>query len=335
MQNISLTSEICDIIRSFRIQNEKSAKDISAIINKTPSYLSKIESGATKKIDSAVFIDLCNAIKGSTTGITSFIEFAYRNDTEYSKDTTLMLENIDDILYKFNPPKELLRYINKLMESKNISIEGLVAELNSNADLKDLSETVYNSLPLNVYTYIDDDKNNTVIKLLYERSYVAGILSGANTSNYITLEAILYSLYKLCGKTTDKARIKTIETLNDKFNVVSIRKQKTIIIKSKEDEEKYLGKLDPDAEHHFKEIVQYIRFALLLSQSKGGKERIETLCKNLETDLGFTFAFISTDLEKIYPISKELKKDFLKDLNNLIKEYSKKTDENIDYFFND
>ena len=57
--------------------------------------------------------------------------------------------------------------------------------------------------------------------------------------------------------------------------------------------------------------------------------------KNLKTDLGFTFSFISTDLEKIFPLSKELKKEFIKDLNKLIENYAKKTDDNVDFFFDE
>ena len=68
----------------------------------------------------------------------------------------------------------------------------------------------------------------------------------------------MYSLYKLCGKPDKDARIKSIKTLNDRFHVISIRKKKTIIINNKEDEEKYLGKLEPNVEDNFQLISKYI-----------------------------------------------------------------------------
>lgn len=335
MQFIPLTPQLGELIKSFRIRNEKTAKDISAIIDKTPSYLSKIENGSTKKIESSIFINMCNAITGSYEGIKNFIIFAFQNDTEYDKDTFITLLNIDDILYKFVPPKELLTYIVDKMSDNNISISDIREEMNANKDLLRLSETLYESLPYNIYAYVDDEKIDSVIKLSYDDITIKNILNNSSETNYVTLEAILYSLYKLCGKPAKDARIKAIETLNDRFDIISIRKEHTIVIKSKEDEEKYLGKLEPNVEKDFHSVMGGIRIALLLSQSKGGSERIELLKNNLKTDLGFTFSFISTDLEKIFPLSKELKREFIRDLNKLIENYATKTDDNVDFFFDD
>ena len=80
MQFIQLTPQLGELIKSFRIRNEKTAKDISTIIQKTPSYLSKIESGATKKIETSVFIKMCDAITDSENGIELFIEFAFQSE---------------------------------------------------------------------------------------------------------------------------------------------------------------------------------------------------------------------------------------------------------------
>ena len=140
MQFIPLTPQLGELIKSFRIRNEKTAKDISTIIDKTPSYLSKIESGSTKKIESSIFTSMCNAITDSSEGIKHFVIFAFQNNTEYDKDTFITLLNIDDILYKFVPPKELITYIVSKMSDNNISISGIREELNANKDLSHLPE---------------------------------------------------------------------------------------------------------------------------------------------------------------------------------------------------
>lgn len=333
MEFIQLTPQLCDLIKSFRIRNEKTAKDICIAIGKTPSYLSKIESGSTKKIDVSVFIEFCNAVSNSSVGVKRFIQFAFQDETDYTDDTFLALTNIDDVIYEFVPPKDLITYIKTKMTSNNISIIDLVNELNSNKDLSDIEISNYNSLPNNIFVFVDEEKNRFVIKLNYNTDTIKKILENSEKTNHVTLEAILYSLYKLYGIQSDKAHIKAINTLENRFKVSSIRKVKTISISSKEDEEKYLGKLEPNVENNYRSVIQGIRLALLLSQSKGGSERIQTMDKNLRQNLGFSFSFMSTDLEKIMPLSKDLKRDFLKDLNKLIEEYSSKTDENIDFFF--
>lgn len=335
MESIQLTPELCDLIKSFRIRNEKTAKDICMTIGKTPSYLSKIESGSTKKIDVSVFIEFCNAVCNSSTGVKKFIQFAFQDETNFTKETFLALSNIDDVIYKFTPPEELLKYIKDKMISNNISVTDLVNELNLNRDLFNIEASIYNSLPDNTYSFTDGEKNHSAIKLRYSATTINNILENSEKTNHVTLEAILYTLYKLCGIQPDNARIKAIETLESRFQITSTRKTKTISIHSKEDEEKYLGKLEPNVENNYQAVIQGIRFALLLSQSKGGSERIEIMHKNLKQDLGFSFSFMSSDLEKILPLSRELKKDFLRDLNKLIEEYSSKTDENVDFFFED
>ena len=333
MQSITLTDELSSLIKDFRVQNKKPAKDICTAIDKTPSYLSKVESCSIKKLDVSIFNSLCNAIAGSTEGIKSFIEFAFKKDTEYDSDTSLILSSIDDILYKFIPHKELLDYIKNEINSQNITINDLVTELNSNKELSDLPEALYDSLPDNTYAFTNAEKSHSVIKLAYDYDTILNILENAEETNYVTLEALLYSLYKLSGKSSVDSRVSAIETLEEKFHIGSIRKTKTVVITSREDEEKYLGKLEKTTEEDFMSTIQGIRLALLLSQSRGGSERISTLRKNLKANLGFTFSFISTDIEKILPLSKELKKDFLKDLDKLIDDYANKTDENIDFFF--
>lgn len=335
MESIQLTSELSDLIKSFRIRNEKSAKDICTIIGKTPSYLSKIESNSTKKIDVSVFAEFCNAVRNSSEGIKDFIQFAYKNEAEYSKDTFLSLTNIDDVFYTFMPKNELLEYIKSEMSLHDISISDLVNELNCNNDLSNIDSSIYNALPENIYAFVDDEKNHLVIKLKYTDDVISNILNGTRETNHVTLEAILYTLFKLSGEQPDKARIKAIKTLENRFKIASARKTRKISINSKEDEEKYFGKLEPIVEDNYHSVIQCIRIALLLSQSKGGSERIDIMKKNLEADLGFSFSFISTDLKKILPLSKELKKEFLKDLNKLIDDYSGKIDKNVDFFFDD
>lgn len=335
MQFIPLTVQLGELIKSFRIRNEKTAKDLSTLIGKTPSYLSKLESGSIKKIDSDLFEKLCNTIIGNDEGIKSFIEFAFKSNNTYDDDTFLTLSNIDDVLYKFKPPVELTEYIQTELNKHNLSITDLTTELNANTDLHDLSSEVFSSLPENIFAYADAEKKHSVIKLSYSTKVIGEILNNSSETNYITLEAMLYALFKLCGQAKDEARISAVKTLNNKYKINSIRKYKTktIFINSIEDEEKYLGKLEPDAEKNYLKVIKGIRIALILSQSKGGAERIETLNRNLKANLGFTFSFISTDLEKILPLSKELKSDFMKDLNKLIESYAEKKDENTDFFF--
>lgn len=338
LKTICLTQNLSELLRQFRIRNGKSAKDISYVIDRTPSYLSKLESGMTKKIDSSLFECICNAINETEEdGIVNFISFAFQkqNISNLDADTILTLANIDDILYKFYPPNKYLEYVNNKMSTLNISIGDLVAELNRNRDLESLPSNTLNNIEENLYSYIDDSKEHIVIKLHYNTEDIVNILNGSQESNYVTLNAILYTIYKLSGLTNDNANIKAINTLNDRFKIISNRKKHIITINSTEDEEKYLGVLEPQVEQSYQSVMEGIRLALLISQNKGGSNRIEKLRQNLADDLGFTFAYISADLSKITSLPKKYKKEFIQELQDLIQKYSSKTDEDIDFYFDE
>lgn len=338
MKTIYLTQNFSELLRQFRIRNGKSAKDICTIINRTPSYLSKLESGMTKKIESSLFISICNAIaENEDDGIVSFISFSFQkqNIKNFDADTMLTLANIDDVLYKFYSPKALLEYIKSKMDSLNISLIDLVTELNSNKDLQSLPDNKLDTIEANLYSYTDDSKEQIVIKLYYTREEIENILNGSQKSNYATLNAILYTIYKLSGMTNDNAGIKAIKTLNERFKIISTRKKHIITINSIEDEEKYLGTLEPSVEKDYQSVIEGIRLALLISQNKGGSNRITKLKQNLANDLGFTFTYISTDLSKITSLPKKHKKEFIQELQTLIEKYSAKTDDDIDFYFDE
>lgn len=333
LNTIYLTQEFCELLKQFRIRNGKTTKDIYSIINRTPSYLSKLESGMTKKIESSIFMSICDTIAEKNDGIVDFIIFAFRDNPNFDADTMLTLANIDDVMYKFFPPKKLITYISDKLNTASISIADLVSELNRNRDLSDIPTNILSNLAENLYSYVDAAKEHIVIKLHYTYEEIEKIVSGADTTNYVTLNAILYTLYKLLGIPNENAQIKAIKTLNDRFHVISNRKKQTIVITSKADEEKYLGVLEPKVEENYKSVIEGLRLALLISQSKGGAQRIETMRQNLKDDMGFTFAFISTDLTKITSLPKKYKKEFIQELNALIDKYSAKTDEDMDFYF--
>ena len=54
--------------------------------------------------------------------------------------------------------------------------------------------------------------------------------------------------------TNDNAGIKAIKTLNERFKIISTRKKHIITINSIEDEEKYLGTLEPSVEKDYQSV---------------------------------------------------------------------------------
>ena len=342
---IIMNVELGNLLKNFRTSYNKSANDVISKIDRSQSYLSKLETGsAVKKIDFSLLSSLCNAISDNNDGIKIFIQFAYDNAPKdgYSFETTLTLRNIDDVYYKFPVPKSVISYINCTLERYNISLKELEEELNANSELESIPSEELKLIPFNKYVDVNagtDNKHHIVIKLKYSIEELKALLNdsteNATPINNVSIEAIFFTLYKLRGPNNEDAHIKAIKKMED-MGISGIRKKvKKITIDSSDENDivQKLGILEPETNKYYEQFTKLLKIYLLISQDKGGTNQIQQLCENLKSsNIGFTFAFMSMNLSPLSNLSHRTKKKFLSDVKSLIKEYSEKSETDIDLF---
>lgn len=325
LKSIPLTSEIGMVFKNFRIENKVTAKSINTKFNKASSYISKLEKGDIKKIDSDFFIELCNFISENSNGLEEILNRLALKYTDFSNESKLTIMNIDDLLIEYAIPQEFISETVSYMKKHDISVQELVSEINANKDI--CKREYYSLLPENIWYSYEDNIDAAIIKLCIPQSYIEDLLYNEKYKyiHRVIAEAILYSLFRLGNE--KNARMEAFNRL-ELYHMVPKRSSISV---NEENIEELLGGLEPDSAEAFKDVCAGLKVITVLSKEYGSK-RIKQISKNMHEDLGFCFAYMALDLIDLEKQSHERKKEFLSELKSLIEKYSKKEETKLDLY---
>lgn len=319
LQTIPITNELGMALKNFRIEHEVTATSIVNEFSKASTYITKLEKGEIKKIDANFLIAMCNYITKSDSGLKIFLSKIGRNYSEYSDETKLILKNIDELLIEHNISSAFIDELNLYINEHNINIQQLADKINANEDLNDIEFSISNA-PINEWFYSDATNDRISIKLDVPVTYLKDILEKKIcTIYYVIAEAILYALYRL-GNENDAHTF-----ANSKLRINNIIRciGPNIIEVNDDNMDSLFGGLQPETSEALHDIASYLKLVVNLTKKDGyGLKHIQQINSNLETDLGFSFAYMSINLESLSSKSKETKQEFLKELRVLIDKYS-------------
>ena len=304
---VSMTSELGMALKNFRIEHEVTASSITEEFSKSSSYITKLEKGDIKKIDGHFLIKLCN-FKVS------------QNYRSYSPETKVIINNIDDLLIDHNIPTKLIYDIDTYMKNHNINIDQLVDKINANEDIvenPDFGAALNNQWTL---SSSDNDKYDSFIKLNIPLSYIEDLLSRKiSTIHFVIGQAILYALYRLGNEDAPDILANNQLQINDITHYV--RPNYVAFINDNIDT--LFGGLSPEISEALQSITLALKLVTNVTKNEDyGPKRLKQINTNLENDLGFAFAFMSSNLDTLASKSKEQKSKFLKELKKLIDSYS-------------
>lgn len=318
LKTVPLTPELGMALKNFRIENNKTAKAVIEKFSKASSYLTKLEKGDIKKIDSKFLIELCNYITETGEGLTTFVKRIAPNYLSYSDESKLIITNIDDLLIEHNVPSALITDITDYMKKNNICVQQLVSKINANEDI--INSPYFNSAPINEWIMSDHQITSAMIKLDVPDSYVQDLIDQKiSTAHCVIVEAILYALYRL----GDEEHAQTLANSKLHINNIFHYRGGNIVEINDDNMDNLFGGLEPEVSNDLQDIAFGLKIATSLSKQDGnGAKRIKQIKLNLHTDLGFTFAYMSVDLLKLTKKDKEKKKSFLRELRELVQKYS-------------
>lgn len=323
LKTVPLTPELGMALKNFRIENKVTAKSITEKFDKASSYISKLEKGEIKKIESDFLIQLCNYIVKSDDGLSYFLNKLAQNYREYTDETKLIIMNIDDLLLEHTIPVNLVTEMTEYLALHNITVEKLVDTINSNGAIQNLEG--YENFPTNIWFMENSDFDDIMIKISVSHKYIKDLLNKKIiTAHRIILEAILYSLYELGHE--ERPSYAAYNKL-DLYNLNSIR----VNIMANPDDTQYILKgLEPDSADALKNISSNLRLITTISKGYGTK-KLKQISNNIKKDLSFSFAFMSIDIEELARKDKEKKAQFLKEVKDLVDKYSQE-DTGIDLY---
>ena len=135
---LKVTPELATLIKTLRMQNNISAKDLASHMGKSPSYLSKLEGGTVKCIQKTDLTDILTFISEGKDFFDEILPNAVRVLQSFMEPERIIaqpwLMQYDVIERKVAVPNEMVADIKRRMKELHTNISEIVEYINENFD---------------------------------------------------------------------------------------------------------------------------------------------------------------------------------------------------------
>lgn len=338
---IKFSEELGLQLKEFRNKYQVKAKDLAEFIEKSPAYISKLERGQIQQVDKNEFVKITNFIAKSEEGYYLFCEKIAEAADAKELDNNLLLLNFDLLERRIPITEHLIEIVKQMMTKASVNAEELISYINQNEDLSQefLIEHKLdpNTIEKNVwhpYTEADSlDVSHSLIFLNYSLESLTEFLEGnVKKCEYMFLYAVVYHLLKLLHKSEgmqyddeliNKCKIEAEEILlNEKFYSLSVKARLQEQSETEEEYKNLLNEFDVKNVEYIMDIVSIIRFLSEYDVSYTN-DKLKAISDNLKNgDPSFALAFMAMSINKLNDLSPTIKREFLKEVSNLIEKYT-------------
>lgn len=339
MSKIIVSPELSVTIKRFRVENSIQAKELARYVEKSPSYITKLETGEIKKIDSELLNKILEYVIKDKTEKNEFIEKIYSSlEHKYSAEELekiIWFLNYDTVFRKIPVPKSLIDYILSKMQKNDINYSVLLKRINANEALpKELLTD--NTIEHNIWHPYNNGKHQYIKMLLTEAELTDILEQRVNVSSYVFILCIVLNILKIekFGNSLDisfdenQKLMDNAKELLNKYKFYSITEKKRLLSNAETLEE--MSDLLSSFDNENAEIVSSI-----LSKLKTASEldiettniRLSDFEKNLNWDVWFMLRLISINFTKLNNMSTTLKKQLLSEIEKTVNKYEALTDE--------
>lgn len=339
MPRVDITKELSDFLRSMRTQNKVPAIELADKINKSPAYISRIENGTIKSIDSenlyALFKILIheNNDKKIAEGIYRSLRIKYKSE---EIDKQLWFKNFDTVKCLIPIPDELIDSINNMINSLGIERKQLLFRINSNEALPE-KDIINKSIPTNLW-YISDFHGQRIkssIKIEMTAQKLDAILDKVDkNSSYIYIMAIVYYLHKI-DKYQERKSItddenqelmNTVTVYLNKYNFYSVLEKENLLSRTKTQEEyrQILNSFDIENYELVCDILSEVKYVSDCNITYAN-EKLKAFSENMHWDLGFMLKIVSLNFQELFDLSVTEKTALINEIEMLIDKYLEKS----------
>lgn len=337
MAKVNITKELGDKIKELRIMNKVKAVDLAEHINKSSAYITKLESGDIKTINYDELLTIFNFISKNEDDLGKIIDkLSLESDTEDLEDQTWFM-NFDTVERKIPIPSDLIDYINKKISNLGLTIPYVIDYVNKNEDLLDIinkHNIDTNKIKSNLWhtEFIDDKPISFIIMKLNLNEIIEILEKKQDTSNYVTIQSILYNLFRLeygsnnplSEEENIKIKKEVITILNSYRFYSSVEKSRVLnTAANKQEFDSLLNDFDIANQKLINEFLGYISF-LSEFNVKYTNEKLTLLNRNFKWDASYILAISSLPFYDLENMSKSLKSNLLNDIKKLVDEYKNK-----------
>lgn len=334
MAKLPLTGEMADTLRELRLQNKIASKAITTALGRSPSYISKIESGFIKSIAEEEFDIILGMIfpECSTPQerLDKFVEYQVKKYGFESREDWVWFQNLDTVYRLIPIPAGLVSEINSILAEEIITLDRLIERINGNEELC-AEDRDNEALPYNEWFERSDSDSRMAIKMFLKKEEVENILNGKTQScNYVTIQAIVHYLFKIkmypeggpCATQDLKLIQKEWLQLLDKHKFFTLSRKEMLLSQthSKNQAKSILNEFDIENQKILNKLLRFIKMATdmdVLTTNKALKQFVS----NLDWDYNFMLRVIGFNFAAIEECSFSNKLQMLKEIRDVVTKY--------------
>lgn len=340
MAKIPLTVEVFDAIRELRLQNKIASKEIAKALGRSPSYISKIENGLIKTISEDEFDQILKIIfpnsKTPQERIDNLVEFQIKKYGVDSSEDKVWFYNLDTVYRLIPIPGSLIQEINDIIAETKVSIEQLVARINSNEELSELERNDPH-LPYNEWLESNDGTAKMIVRMKLQPDEVENILNGTTkVCNFITMQAIVHYVFKYRlfpekhnWENKDLITVQNAwQELLDKHKFFTLSRKEKLLLQthSKNQAKNILNDFDIENQKVINSMLEFIKMASDMDVYSTNKS-LKQFISNLEWDYNFMLRIIGFDYSAVGKCSFSNKVQMLRDIREVINKYKNMPEE--------
>lgn len=328
----TVTPELTTLIKTIRTQNNISAKELAAYIEKSPSYVSKLESGDVKNIQKKDLTRILSFLTGGEDFYEDILPAAVKILMSFLPSGRLpeqvWLIQYDTADRPVLVSGEMSADLNKRLTELGMDTEELAAFINENFDSELTSVFPANE----IIPFEQRGTTRILARLEIEEEELSRILSGRNRqTSYLTVYGISHILFRLekFGSVSYKLPPEqAVELLRDtsvyleRFQVHSLIGFSRML-SSKDFINRQMDMLhtfDTVSSELMNSITEYFQEALKYD-ALGTTQAMDTFSKSLGWDTAFILKLIKLPFYKMEGLSFHQKKNLMREITNLLDKY--------------
>ena len=335
MPRAIVTPSLAETLRAIRLQNKIQAKQLAAYIGKSPAFVSKLENGSIKSVDTKELYSILQFISQEESTVELANQIYNSLKLKYSTkeiEEQLWFVNYDTVECLLPIPAPLIDDFNARISQLDISRQYLADRINANEAISD-EERLDSSIPYNQWYHSDRVNGNAQsIKISLSEERLSKILDKEyDVAPYVFIFCILFYLLKI-EKYKEEVLItdeqnrelmqETTAILNShKFLSISEKNRLLSEKQSQEEIQEILSSFDKDNIDILNDIISGFQFASD-HNIKSTNEQLKAFGENMHWDLGFMLRIISMNYTSLKEISVSNRKNLLSEIEALVKRYS-------------
>ena len=339
MAYVEVTKELADMIKSLRVENKISAKELAQHIERSPAYVTKLEKAEIRRTDEDTFKEIIKFILKDNFDADVVSEKILKslsyNYTKKEIEQQIWFVNYDTILRLIPVPKQLAEYMKEKLMELNIDSSYLTRRINANESLPE-KERNDNKIKPNRW-YASKDGLAQSIKMMLEIKDVEMILNQEiTTAPYTVVFSILFYILKIESfkdnwliSDEENATLmkKTTKILNE-YKFYSLLDKQSMEESAETDEQLalLLSSFDNENRKIISEILERLNWISELNV-KVTNERLQKFKDNMDWDLGFVLKLISLNFHTLEDLNVSKRKEMINEIECIIEKYSKISDE--------